>query len=66
MSDELQGAITAIVARAPEWIRQELLSKEKTTRARAEEALGAMVAAGLRESNEARDGDEPAPLRNPR
>ena len=51
MSEDLQATITAIVARAPEWIRQELLSKEKATRARAEEALGAMIASALTESD---------------
>lgn len=41
------GAITAVIARAPEWIRQELLSKEPSTRARAEEALAAMITDAL-------------------
>jgi hypothetical protein len=50
MSDDLQPTITATIARAPEWIRQELLSKEKGTRERAEEALGAMIAGALREA----------------
>lgn len=50
MSDDLQTTITATIARAPEWIRQELLSKEKGTRERAEEALGAMIAGALREA----------------
>lgn len=47
MQDHLQAEITAIIARAPEWIRQELLSKEQATRARAEEALAAMIAGAL-------------------
>jgi hypothetical protein len=49
MSEDLQATVTAIVARTPDWIRQELLSKEKATRARAEEALGAMIAGALEE-----------------
>ena len=51
MSEDLQATITAIVARTPDWIRQEMLSKEKATRARAEEALGAMIAGALTESD---------------
>jgi hypothetical protein len=50
MSDDLQTVITATIARAPEWIRQELLSREKSTRERAEEALGAMIAGALKEA----------------
>ena len=49
MQDDLQATITATIARVPEWIRQELLSKETSTRARAEEALAAMIAAALKE-----------------
>lgn len=36
-----------ILARTPEWIRHDLLSKEATSRERAEEALTAMVVAAL-------------------
>jgi hypothetical protein len=51
MNNDLQATITATIARAPEWIRQELLSKEKATRARAEEALAAMIAGALRQAD---------------
>lgn len=50
MSDDVQATITAVIARAPEWIRQELLSKEESMRVRAEEALAAMIAGALREA----------------
>jgi hypothetical protein len=50
MTDDLQATITAIIARAPDCIRQELLSKERSTRARAEEALGAMIAGALKDT----------------
>jgi hypothetical protein len=53
MNNDLQATITATIARAPEWIRQELLWKEKATRARAEEALAAMIADALQQN----DGD---------
>lgn len=47
MDDTLQAKIHAIVARAPEWIRHDLLSKEPAVRARAEDALAAMIATAL-------------------
>ena len=53
MNNDFQAVITATIARAPEWIRQELLWKEKATRARAEEALAAMIADALQQN----DGD---------
>jgi hypothetical protein len=53
MNPNLQATITAILAHAPEWIRQELSSKEKPTRARAEEALAAMIAGTLKDAEEA-------------
>lgn len=53
MQDDLQATITAIIARTPEWVRQELLSKEQATRARAEEALAAMIANALKDAQSA-------------
>ncbi|MEG3086746.1 DUF6771 family protein [Sphingomonas sp. PB4P5] len=51
MNNDFQATITATIARAPDWIRQELLSKEKTTRARAEEALAAMIADAIQQND---------------
>jgi len=51
MTDDLQAVITATIARAPDWVRQELLSKEKPIRVRAEEALAAMIAAAIQQGN---------------
>ena len=53
MQDDLQATITAIIARTPEWVRQEVLSKEQATRARAEEALAAMIANALKDAQSA-------------
>jgi len=53
MQDDLQAAITTIIARTPEWVRQELLSKGQATRARAEEALAAMIAGALKDAQSA-------------
>lgn len=48
MNDEITALITAILERAPHWIRHDLLSKDVTARSRAEETLAAMIAIGLR------------------
>jgi len=53
MSDDIQRAISAVVQRAPEWMRHDLMSKDKATRTRAEEALAAMVANAITERNRA-------------
>jgi hypothetical protein len=47
MTGSPQEIITAIIARAPDWMRQDLLSKDAIVRARAEETLGAMIANAL-------------------
>jgi hypothetical protein len=52
MNDSLQATITAVIARAPEWIRHDLLSKEPGSRARAEETLGAMIANALAQAGQ--------------
>jgi hypothetical protein len=51
MTDTLQTRITAALAHVPEWIRQELSSKEKPTRERAEETLAAMIAGALKDAD---------------
>lgn len=53
MDDKTQATITAIIARAPEWIRHDLLSKEASARTRAEETLAAMIANALATSDPA-------------
>ena len=50
MADKLQTQIIEIVSRAPEWIRQELASKDQTTRNRAEDALATLIATALNEA----------------
>ena len=46
-SDDIAAKITKVVAGAPEWLRQDLVSKDTLIRARAEETLSAMIAAAL-------------------
>jgi len=52
MGEDLQQAISAVVQRAPEWMRHDLLSKDRAIRTRAEEALAAIIANAIAE----RDG----------
>ncbi|WP_170208054.1 DUF6771 family protein [Sphingomonas glacialis] len=47
MNDTIQATITAVVTHAPEWIRHDLVSKERAARKRAEETLAAMIASAL-------------------
>ena len=47
MATSLVDTITAVLARAPEWIRQDLTAKDSGIRTRAEESLAAMIAAAL-------------------
>lgn len=49
MDDTLQTTINAVIARAPEWIRHDLLSKDASIRIRAEETLAAMIANAIAE-----------------
>lgn len=53
MSDDLQQAISAVVQRAPEWMRHDLQSKDKVTRTRAEEAFAAIIANAIAERDRA-------------
>ena len=47
--DPLTVKLTAIVERAPDWIRQELAPQDPAARTRAEEVLAAIIANALRE-----------------
>lgn len=48
MSADQLSVITNVVAKAPEWIRTDLASRDPSARRRAEEAIAAMMAAALR------------------
>lgn len=50
MSTELHDIVHTVVAKAPIWIRQDLLSKDALVRERAEEALAAMIASAIDEA----------------
>jgi len=49
MTEQLNASILAILQRAPEWLRQDLASKDATARERAEETLAAMIGDALGE-----------------
>lgn len=51
MGENLQQAISAVVQRAPEWMRHDLLSKDNATRTRAKEALAAIITNAIAERN---------------
>ena len=51
-SVELIATLTAVLARAPEWVRRDIASKDAVTRRRAEETLAALIGAALTPSPE--------------
>jgi hypothetical protein len=51
MNEDVEHKINSVIERAPVWIRQDLLAKEDSVRQRAEEALSAMIAAALNETD---------------
>ena len=44
---DILALVTAVLAKAPEWIRKDLATKESVIRTRAEEALAALITAEL-------------------
>ena len=48
ISDEMSQRILHAIEHAPDWLRQDLISKDPQVRIRAEETLAAMIAAALR------------------
>lgn len=52
LDPRVAGLINNAVTRAPDWLRQDLLSKDAKTRQTAEETLAAMISSAL-ESDEA-------------
>lgn len=47
MTEQMKSGILAVIQRAPEWLRQDLGSKDATARERAEETLAAMIGEAL-------------------
>jgi len=57
VSTGIAAVMRDLLARAPEWIRADLASKDATARSRAEETLAAMIEAALVKDGIARAGD---------
>lgn len=51
MDDAMAKTILAVLERTPEWIRHDLVAKDTTVRACAEETLAAMIASSLSQAN---------------
>lgn len=47
MQDDIIALLTAVLGRAPAWIRRDLSSKDVGVRVRAEEALAALIGNAL-------------------
>lgn len=50
MTGAINEVILRVLERAPQWVRQDLLSADPVVRARAEETLAAMISSALSES----------------
>ena len=48
-TEDTSAKIARAVRHSPEWLRQDLVSKDQAVRSRAEETLAAMIAAALKE-----------------
>lgn len=51
MNHDPNATVLAVIAKAPEWLRLDLVARDAISRARAEEALGAMIANALQTTN---------------
>ncbi|NMN07597.1 MULTISPECIES: DUF6771 family protein [unclassified Novosphingobium] len=53
MDDKTKARILGVIERAPQWLRNDLAAKDASARARAEEALAAMLADAIDEVDKA-------------
>ncbi|MBY0621279.1 DUF6771 family protein [Sphingomonas ursincola] len=49
MTGDINQLVLRVLERAPQWVRQDLLSSDAVVRARAEETLAAMISSALAE-----------------
>ena len=52
---DILALVTSVLAKAPEWIRKDLATKDAVIRTRAEEALAALITAELTKAAPAAD-----------
>ncbi len=57
MTGDINQLVLRVLERAPQWVRQDLLSSDAGVRARAEETLAAMISSALAESQGSDPGD---------
>ena len=57
MTGDINQLVLRVLERAPQWVRQDLLSSDAGVRARAEETLAAMISSALAESQGSDAGD---------
>lgn len=60
MNGAINQLVLSVLARAPQWVKQEMLSPDPIVRARAEETLAAMISSALDESESEEPGSEAA------
>ncbi|ASR51557.1 hypothetical protein [Blastomonas fulva] len=60
MNGAINQLVLSVLARAPQWVRQDLLSADTIVRARAEETLAAMISSALDDSEAEEPGSEAA------
>lgn len=53
--DAIITVVAEVLARAPDWIRKDLGSKDALNRTRAEEALAALIGSALSKNDEVRN-----------
>jgi hypothetical protein len=60
MTGAINELVRGVLARVPQWVKQEMLSPDPIVRARAEETLAAMISSALDESKTEEPGSEAA------
>ncbi|MGQ2943107.1 MAG: DUF6771 family protein [Blastomonas fulva] len=58
MNGAINQLVLGVLERAPQWVRQDLLSSDAVVRARAEETLAAMISSALAESQATHSSDD--------
>ncbi len=60
MNGAINQLVLSVLSRAPQWVKQEMLSPDPIVRARAEETLAAMISSALDDSETEEPGSEAA------
>jgi len=60
MNGAINELVLGVLARAPQWVRQDLLSSDPIVRARAEETLAAMISSALADNENSGPGSQAA------